>query len=194
MKKKILGSTYLAILTLSASIFTNTAAAAAKKNLPPLETVPSVDINRYAGLWYEVARLPNWFQKKCDGDVTAEYTLLDDGDIKVVNRCGKGSGKKAGVEGRAKRAAKDSSGAKLKVRFAPAILSFLPFVWGDYWIIDLADDYSHAVVGDPGRKYLWVLSRKPAMPDDKLDGILKKAEQKGYVLDGLIRTKQSGGR
>lgn len=159
--------------------------------MQPLEVVPSVDLDRYAGTWFEIARLPNWFQEQCAGDVTATYTLLEDGTIKVVNRCRKETGQTAEAEGRAKRADSDGPNTKLRVRFAPALLSLLPFVWGNYWIIVLSPDYSYAVVGEPTRKYLWVLSRTPAMDETTLQGILDQVKQKGYDLSGLIRTKQT---
>jgi apolipoprotein D and lipocalin family protein len=151
----------------------------------------SVDLQRYAGIWYEIARLPNRFQNDCIGNVTATYTLLDNGEIRVVNRCAKADGDSAVAEGRARRADDHGPNTKLKVRFAPAILSFLPFVWGDYWIIDLAPDYGYAVIGEPKREYLWVLSRTPSMEDATLTQILSKVKKQGYDLTGLIRTKQS---
>ncbi|HTY12439.1 MAG TPA: lipocalin family protein [Bacteroidota bacterium] len=156
-----------------------------------LTAVPYVDLNKYAGLWYEIARLPNSFQQQCTEGVTATYTVLDDGTIKVVNRCQKENGEIDEAEGKVKRADGDTSNAKLKVRFAPAILSFLPFVWGNYWVIDLAPDYSYAVVGEPTRKYFWILSRTPALDEGTLNMILDRAKAKGYDLTGLIRTKQS---
>ena len=158
----------------------------------PLEVVPSVDLNKYAGVWYEIARLPNGFQKQCAGDVTATYTLLDDGRIKVVNRCRNEKGEMEEAEGEAKRSGDDAPTAKLKVRFAPAILSFLPFVWGDYWIIVLAPDYSYAVIGDPARKYLWILSRTSVMDESTFKIILDQVKAKGYDLASLSRTNQSG--
>ena len=160
-------------------------------NAQELTVVPSVDLNKYAGLWYEIARMPNRFQQQCTEDVTATYTVLGDGTIKVVNTCRKENGEIDQAEGKVKRAGDDTSNAKLKVRFAPAILSVFPFVWGDYWIIDLAPDYSYVVVGEPTRKYLWVLSRTPVMDETKLNIILDRAKAKGYDLTGLIRTKQS---
>jgi len=159
--------------------------------MPPLDVVPWVDLGRYAGSWYEIARLPNWFQKQCAGDVTATYTLLNDGAIQVVNSCRKKNGQIAQAEGRAKLADTDGPNTKLKVRFAPKLLSFLPFVWGNYWIIDLAPDYSYAVIGEPTRKYLWVLSRTPTMDDTILQSVLDQVEQKGYDLSSLIRTQQT---
>ncbi len=156
-----------------------------------LTTVPSIDMSRYVGTWYEIARLPNRFQKKCSGDVTATYTLLDNGDVKVVNRCRKEDGGFTTAEGLARRASEDGSNAKLKVRFAPALLSFLPFVWGDYWIIDLAADYSYAVVGEPDREYLWILARVPVMDNNTLGGILDKIRKQGYDTTSLIKTSHT---
>jgi apolipoprotein D and lipocalin family protein len=156
-----------------------------------LTVVDSVDLTRYAGKWYEIARLPNRFQEDCIGDVTATYSLLDDGDIKVVNRCTRTNGESVEAEGRARRAGSDAPTSKLKVRFAPSFLSFLPFVWGDYWIIDLASDYSYAVVGEPDRKYLWVLSRSPVMDNDLLAAILARAKNQGYDTAPLIRTRHT---
>ena len=157
----------------------------------PLQVVPTVDLPRYAGTWYEIARLPNKFQKQCMGNVTATYTLLDNGEIKVVNRCRKSNGETTEAEGRARRASDDEPNSKLKVRFAPAFLSFLPFVWGNYWILELASDYSHAVVGEPDRKYLWILARSPKMDDDTLAGILDRVKQQGYDVRALIKTEHT---
>ncbi len=161
------------------------------KAIPPLKVVPCVDLKRYAGKWYEVARLPNRFQNDCAGNVTATYTLLDDGELLVVNRCSKDDGSISQAEGRAKRASDEEPLSKLKVRFAPAFLSFLPFVWGDYWILELAPDYSHVVIGEPDRKYLWVLARTPSLKEDLLQEILSRVKEQGYDLTSLIRTRQS---
>jgi apolipoprotein D and lipocalin family protein len=179
-------------LLLSFLVLLTVVGNAQEESTKPLEVVPSVDLNRYAGTWYEIARMPFKYQSQCVGDVTASYTLLEDGTIKVVNRCRKKNGEIDEAEGRAKLASNDGPNTKLKVRFAPAFLSWLPFVWGDYWIIDLATDYSYAVVGEPDRKYLWVLSRTPALDEMTVQGILDRAKGKGYGLTGLIRTKQTG--
>ena len=179
-------------LLFSFLVLMTVAGNAQEKSTRPLEVVTSVDLNRYAGTWYEIARMPFKYQSQCVGDVTATYTLLEDGTIKVVNRCRKENGEIDEAEGRAKLASSDGPNTKLKVRFAPAFLSFLPFVWGDYWIIDLAPDYSYAVVGEPDRKYLWVLSRTPAMDETTIQGILDRVKQNGYDLAGVIRTKQTG--
>ena len=125
----------------------------------PLPTVPYVDLQKYAGKWYEIASFPQRFQQGCCG-TTAEYTPTDKGFIVVENRCRKYGldGKMSYIKGKA-FVEKNSGNAKLKVQF------FWPFR-GKYWIIDLADDYSYAVVGHPNRKYLWILSRNSSISED----------------------------
>ncbi len=156
----------------------------------PLQVVPSVDLNRYMGTWYEIARLPNSFQEKCVSDVTANYTLLDDGTVKVVNRCRKANGDLTEAEGKARKLSGDEPNSKLEVRFAPAWLSWLPFVWGKYWVIDLADDYSYAVVGEPNREYLWILSRAPKMEEKVYEEVLVKIRAQEYDTGALLKTRQ----
>ncbi len=182
MNNLIIAATFIAVAF---------AARAQDKATEPLSVVPAVDLVRYMGTWYEIARLPNSFQSKCAGDITATYALLDDGRIRVVNRCRKQSGEMSEVEGVAKRLSDDEPVSKLKVRFAPAFLSFLPFVWGDYWIINIGSDYSYAVVGEPERKYLWVLSRTPSMDNATLQQILDQVAQQGYDVSGLVRTRNT---
>lgn len=150
---------------------------------PPLRTVPSVDLSRYVGTWYEIASYPQRFQKGCTG-TTATYTLRADGKIDVLNRCSRDSlnGRVTVARGRAKVVDKNTN-AKLKVSF------FWPF-WGDYWIIDLGRDYEYAVVGHPKRKYLWVLSRKPVMDALIYEGILERLRAQGYDTTRLVRTVQ----
>jgi apolipoprotein D and lipocalin family protein len=179
------------LLLFSILVLMTAATAAQEKSKEPLEVVPAVDLSRYTGTWYEIARLPFKYQSQCVGDVTATYTLLDDGTIKVVNRCRKESGEFDEAVGKAKLASADGPNMKLKVRFAPAFLSWLPFVWGDYWMIDLASDYSYVVVGEPDRKYMWILSRTPVMDEATFQGIAGRAKQKGYDLARLIRTQQN---
>ncbi len=179
------------ILCLGLMVIISMVAKAQDKSKLPLEVVPSVDLARYCGVWYEIARLPNGFQKKCAGDVIATYTLLDDGQIKVVNRCRKEDGEITEAEGRAKRASDDEPNSKLKVCFAPAILSFLPFVWGNYWILELDTAYTYAVVGEPDREYLWILARSPKMDENTIQGILDRMKEKGFDVDKMIRTKQT---
>jgi len=156
----------------------------------PLEVVPSIDLKRYAGTWFEIARFPNSFQRECAGNVTATYTLLDDGTISVANRCRQSNGEMKEAIGKARRLSDDEPNSKLEVRFAPAILSFLPFVWGKYWVIDLGDDYSYAVVGEPNREYLWILARSPSVDADTYGKILDRITRQGYDVSKLIRTQQ----
>ena len=153
--------------------------------LPPLETVPEVDLSRYIGTWYEIASYPKWFQKGCTG-TTATYSLGGEGEIRVVNRCRKGSlqGKDVSARGRA-RVTDAGTNARLEVSF------FRPF-WGDYWIIDLDEDYEYAVVGTPDRDSLWILSRAPIMEESVYAGILDRLRGMGYPLDRLNRTLQPG--
>jgi apolipoprotein D and lipocalin family protein len=169
----------------------NLSAQSQNKSNQQLDVVPTVDLVRYAGTWYEIARLPNGFQKKCTGDVTANYILLDDGQIKVVNRCKCSDGSFTEAEGKVRIANKDGPNTKLEVRFAPAFLSFLPFVWGKYWIIDLAEDYSYAVIGEPNREYLWILGRSPKIDEQQLNEIIERIKTKGYDVSKLIRTKHT---
>src|SRR5918997_3406158 len=163
---------------------------AERKEKEPLRVVPSVELGRYAGLWYEVARLPNRFEEKCAGDVSAEYTLVRADRVKVVNRCRKKDGRMTEAEGVARLADRKGPNSRLEVRFAPSYLSFLPFVWGDYQIIELAPDYSHALVGDPSRKYLWILSRAPRMDEETYRKLTEAARSQGFDVSRLIRTKQ----
>jgi apolipoprotein D and lipocalin family protein len=142
-----------------------------------LKTMSTVDLQRYVGLWHEIARIPNRFQKQCDRGTTAEYTLRDDGRIKVVNRCLKADGTPDEAEGEA-RAVDTAANAKLEVSFV-SFLGWRPF-WGDYWIIGLDTDYRWAVVGTPDRKYGWVLSRTPQVSDATMDRIFAILERNGY--------------
>ena len=180
------------IILAACAVLAVAAVVRADKKREPLRVVPSVDPERYAGRWYEIARLPNRFQTKCAGDVTADYAVRGGGGFDVLNRCRRADGRTAEAKGRARAADARGPNSKLKVRFAPAYLSFLPFVWGDYQIIDLAPDYSHAVVGEPGRKYLWVLSRTPRMDDEAYARAVARAAEQGFDVSRLLRTEQSG--
>jgi apolipoprotein D and lipocalin family protein len=156
----------------------------------PLPTQDWVDLARYAGRWYEIARLPNRFQEQCAGDVAATYTLRTDGRVTVVNECRRKDGTLARAEGVARRAEAKGPAARLKVRFAPAFLSFLPLVWGDYWIVELDRDYRYAVVGDPSRRYLWILSRRPEMDEATYASLTDRARALGFDTSRMLRTQQ----
>ncbi|MGZ3863319.1 MAG: lipocalin family protein [Bacteroidia bacterium] len=151
----------------------------------PLKTVPFVDINKYVGKWYEIASFPQRFQKGCHC-TTAEYTLSEQGYVIVENRCNRESvnGKQSYIKGKA-FIEKNSGNAKLKVQF------FWPFK-AKYWIIDLADDYSYAVVSHPNRKYLWILCRSPKMDDSIYNQILARLKANEFDLSELQRTVQAG--
>jgi apolipoprotein D and lipocalin family protein len=165
--------------------------ATARAQTPPqVRTVPLVDLDRYAGDWFEIARFPNRFQRQCAGDVRASYARRPDGRLDVVNRCRTADGQ---TEARGvARIVDEQTFARLKVRFAPAWLSFLPPVWGDYWIIGLAPDYSWAVVGEPGRSYLWILARQPRLDDASVAAARAAARASGYDVERLVPTPQAG--
>ena len=147
--------------------------------LPPLDTVSNVDLNRYAGKWYEIARYPNWFQSNCASS-TAEYTANADGTIGVFNTCLAGDGSvNSTIQGTA-RVVDPTTNAKLKVTF-PRI----PFP-ADYWIIQLGENYEYAVVGEPTRSTLFVLSRTPTLDQDTLNAILSQLTDQGYDPARLI--------
>ena len=148
-----------------------------------LQTVPYVDLKKYAGKWYEIASFPQRFQKGCYC-TTAEYTPTDKGYVIVENRCNKDSinGKLSYIKGKA-FVVENSGNAKLKVQF------FWPFR-GKYWIIDLADDYSYAVVGHPNRKYLWILSRTSSINDTTYQQIISRLQKNGFDVTKIRLTKQ----
>lgn len=167
------------------------AVSLASQDAPP-KTVPSVDLQRYAGRWFEIARFPNRFQRDCRGDVVVFYTVRPDGRLDVDNRCHKRDGSTDRASGVARLATDDGSNSKLEVRFAPAWLSLLPAVWGDYWIVALDPGYQLAVVGSPDRDYLWVLSRDPAPPEADVTRMIEIARGQGFDVTRLERTTQSG--
>ena len=168
--------------------------------LPPLQTVPSVDLTRYQGRWYQIAYYPNVFQKQCVGNTTADYKLLPTGLVEVTNQCKTADGSLSKVVGAARvkppkvlgvPVAKGTNTSKLEVRFAPVYLSWLNAVWAPYWVIQLADDYRYAVVGEPNREFLWILSRTPQLdPQDRaiIGGLL---QQQGYDPLKLVEEPQN---
>ncbi|MBV1774261.1 lipocalin family protein [Burkholderiaceae bacterium DAT-1] len=148
----------------------------------PVKTVPRVDLSRYLGKWYEIASFPMFFQRQCASDTTATYALLPSGKISVDNECKTSEGKIDHASGTA--TVEDGTGnAKLKVTF------FWPFR-GDYWIIGLDPEYRWAVVGNPDRKYLWILSRTPIMPQAMLLEALDTASRQHFEIGRLQYTRQ----
>jgi Bacterial lipocalin len=153
---------------------------------PPLKTVSSLDLHRYTGKWYEIARLPNRFQKQCASDVSATYDLLTSGDLAVVNTCLKENGQWSVAKGIA-WFTEQPPGSKLKVSFVPWLKHFHLF-GGDYWILDLDPGYQWSIVGSPDRKYLWILSRTPSLSAHDLSLLLQRAQDLGFDVTCLIRT------
>lgn len=148
---------------------------------PPLASVPSVDIARYSGKWFEIAKYPNFFQRGCVGQATAEYSANPDGSIRVVNRCAGKDGRVVGVEGRA-TVVPGSGNAKLRVNFGG------PF-GGAYWVVGLDEkNYSWAVVGHPSRRFLWILARTPDLPDATYRQILELVVRSGYDTGRLQKS------
>jgi apolipoprotein D and lipocalin family protein len=178
-------------LTLSIALGTTTAVAAEPA---PLQAVESVNLTSYLGRWYQIAHYPNKFQAQCVSDTSADYRLLPQGRIEVINRCKTAAGATDVATGEARLAqprflgvavGKVVSTAKLQVRFAPALLGWVPGVWAPYWVVQLAPDYRYVVVSEPSREYLWILSRTPTLaPQDRIaiDGLL---QQQGFDLTRL---------
>jgi apolipoprotein D and lipocalin family protein len=150
---------------------------AARSEGPPPAVEPNVDLARYAGRWYEIARLPNWFERNCTGEITATYTLRSDGRIDVLNQCGSKSARAV-----ARPASRHGPNTKLEVTF------FWPFS-GDYWILALDPDYRWALIGEPRRKYLWILARDRQLDPAVYESILSHARGQGYDLSRLIRNR-----
>ena len=156
----------------------------------PLEAIASLDVPRYMGTWYEVAKYPNWFQKRCIANTSATYAVQSNGMLQVLNRCQKEDGSMSEALGAAKQVG-DANSPKLEVRFAPAWLSFLPFVWGNYWVIDLDPQYQLAAVSEPSRKYLWILSRSKTVEPKAYEALLQRLKQQGFNLDAIEISKQT---
>jgi len=173
-------STYILVLSFSAY---------GQGNDVPVKTISSLDVPRYLGTWYEIAKYPNWFQKKCVSNTKAVYSARADGTLKVLNSCKTAGGEISEAEGTARQiGAKDSP--KLEVRFAPAWLSFIPLVWGDYWVIDLDPQYQVAVVSDPSREYLWILSRTPQLDKKVYEDVLQRIQNQQFDVRKLEITAQ----
>lgn len=180
-------TTTLAALALAFGLQTGCATMAGAAGSEPLRSIPSLDVPRYLGTWYEIAKYPNRFQRKCASDTRAIYGLRDDGRIEVVNQCRREDGSLMEAVGVARQVGPSDS-AQLKVRFAPAWLSFLPVVWGNYWVIDLDPEYQLVAVSEPKREYLWVLSRTPEVDTEAYRQLLSRLEAQGFDLDRVERS------
>lgn len=155
-------------------------------------SVPRVDLDRYLGTWYEICRLPMKYEDETASDITATYSLTEDGSIHVDNRCLDAEGIPSQSIGKAE--AVDDTNAKLTVTFLPEFLRWIPFTKGDYWVLKLDPDYRHVLVGEPDRQFLWVLSRDPEMSAQERMAYLDHARALGYDLSNLITPQQSGGK
>ena len=156
-------------------------------DLPELKTVAKVELTKYLGKWYEIYALPIIFEKKCAGGIAATYSLRPDGDIEVINECRTGAGKLVRVRGRAWVVDKKTN-AKLKMTVIPWLK--LNFLSEDCWILELGPNYEYAVVGHPDRKYCWILSRTPELPEDVLKGIISRLLAYGYDFSKFTMTAQ----
>nr|WP_233175727.1 lipocalin family protein [Dyella sp. ASV24] len=160
------------------------AAHAAHPQPLPNQPVARLDLGRYMGQWHEIAHLPLVFQRQCVSDVTAEYTATEDGQIRVRNACRTRDGSLDTAIGVARTVRPGPEGA-LQVRFAPDCLSWLPWAWADYWVVEIDPGYQWAVVGSPSRRYLWILSRSPDMTRAQFEAIRSRATLRGYALGEL---------
>ena len=158
------------------------------QSAPSVHPTPDVDIDRYLGRWYELARYPDRAERRCTANVVVHYTPRVDGSLDVRNTCTTAEG---AIEARgvARRAADHGPVSKLEVRFAPAIFSFVPGAWEDHWILYVAPDYSAAVIGTPDRKMLWLLARTPDVDMPTFARLVDAARAQGYDVDRLERTQ-----
>jgi apolipoprotein D and lipocalin family protein len=180
-----LAAATLQLASLKAAAQTNASPAA----LPAVATIAALDVPRYMGTWYEIAKFPNRFQAKCVANTRARYLAQTDGSVQVLNSCTTADGSVIDALGLAKQVGAATS-PKLEVRFAPAWLSWLPMVWGDYWVIDLDTDYQLAAVSDAKREYLWVLSRTPQVNAKAYDALLDRLKAQHFDVKKLETTPQ----
>lgn len=186
--KKIIFTTVLPLFLVFSTI-----ASAQKKdfdNKTQVQTVSSVDLQRYAGKWYEIARYPNKFQRKCAGNTTTTYSTKSDGSLAVFNQCIMKDGTIGKANGDAK-IADTATKAKFEMSFAPKFKSFLSSDWDDYWVVDLDQNYQYAAVADPKRENLWILSRTPEMNDALYQNVLRRVERLGFNPGKLMKTPQN---
>ena len=155
-----------------------------------MDVVKGLDLQRYMGRWYEIASFPSRFQPKNGENTRATYTLRDDGTVHVLNETWR-DGKRGSIEGTAYKADPSSDEAKLKVKFyVPPFLPIIP-VTGDYWVLYIDEDYQYALIGQPSRSYLWILSRKSHLDDEIYNQLVQKAKDEEYDVSKLHKTPQS---
>lgn len=153
--------------------------------LVPLQAVPSLEVPPYMGTWFQVALFPNRFQAQCVSDTTATYRQLPDGSVEVANRCRTADGRLDEAIGRARPTGllrgTTLAPAQLEVSFLPSWIRWLPVGWGTYWVIQLAEDGRYAVVSEPSRQYLWVLSRTPRLTPEDETAIRSRLIEQGFA-------------
>lgn len=155
----------------------------------PLAAATSVDVARYSGRWYEIARLPMPFQKT-EEKAVAEYAVAPDGTLSVHNRAIRPDGSEHGIRGYA-RILNSPDNSKLAVRFSTWFGPLIPIPKeGNYWILHVDDEYRWALVGTPDRKYLWILARTPKIPDQKFQELATRAKESGFDVSKLIHDPQ----
>lgn len=160
------------------------------KRQPGITPIASLDLPRYMGEWFEIAKFPNRFEKECDGFTTATYSLQQDGKVKVVNRCRHEDERFESITGAGRRVGGPGS-PTLQVRFAPSWLSLVPAVWADYWVIDLDPAYKLAAVSEPTGEYLWILARTPTIREQDYQALLGRLQSQGFDTSRLVKTRQT---
>ena len=155
-----------------------------------VKSIDQLDTNQYMGSWYEIAKLPNWFQRNCAQNTKATYKLINPAEIQVLNQCQAANGEMIQALGMARPRA-NGLPAQLEVRFAPSWLGWLPLVWGDYWVLDLDPQYQLAAVGDPSKKYLWILSRTPQISEASYKALTQRLSLMGFDVSRLEKTTQN---
>ncbi|MDS7967648.1 lipocalin family protein [Acinetobacter sp. ABJ_C1_1] len=181
--KSLVMSSGLAVVSLAASLSTY-----AGLTTNPV-AVDSIDINQYAGKWYEIAHLPMFFQRNCIANTTATYSINADKTVGVLNSCTTKKGEVISSEGVAYP--QNEGNSKLEVSFLPSGLRWIPFTKGDYWVLRVDPDYQVALVGGPSTDYLWILSRSPQIDQATYNSYLQTAKYYGYDVSKLIKTKQT---
>jgi apolipoprotein D and lipocalin family protein len=179
------------VLVLSALVLTPGVPGTSQNQSHPLRVVESLDLGRYAGKWFEIARLPNRSQLHCACDVVVRYSLRSDGRIDVLNQCRRADGQLHETRAIARRAGRGPNNAMLQIRSGPAMFLFLRAVWDDYWIIGLGSDYTWAVVGAPDRARFWLLARAPHLSTLAYSQALEIGRSYGFDVERVVRTEHT---
>ena len=187
IKKNVLLKFLQIMLLIFAIIIQSSFAQDINEELKDPETVKEVDLNRYAGTWYEIARIPNRFQDHCTKNVTATYLLREDGNIDVINSCMEEDGSIDEAEGVA-QVVDEVTNSKLEVSFV-SFFGIRPF-WGDYWILEIGENYKYVIVGEPSREYGWILCREKKMAENELEACFEILKKQGYSPDKFVMTLQ----